>query len=139
MVRREVPSKSEFIEKIIDDVKNNCSQIEIAVPGSNLEQELQKNKCNILTKNSSDMQTNRVISLPDVKTLLYGISKTGLPMIGNIRNVEEAAIIATINIGRCIANSEVLRDFNGWTWLLCIHFYHFYLGISFLKTIQLKR
>ena len=51
MVRREVPSKAEFIEKIIDDVKNNCSQIEIAVPGSNLEQELQKNKCNILTKN----------------------------------------------------------------------------------------
>ena len=116
MVRREVPSKVEFIEKIIDDVKNNCGQIEIAVPGSILEHELQKNKCNILTKNSSDMQTNRVISLPDVKTLLYGISKTGLPMIGNARNVEEAAIIATINIGRCIANSEVLRDFNGWTW-----------------------
>ena len=51
MVRREVPSKAEFIEKIIDDVKNNCGQIEIVVPGSNLgASELQKNKCNILTK-----------------------------------------------------------------------------------------
>ena len=77
-------------------VKNNCGQIEIAVPGSNLEQELQKNKCNILTKNSGDMQTNRVISLPEVKTLLYGISKTGLPMIGNVRNVGEAAITADV-------------------------------------------
>ena len=37
-------------------------------------------------------------------------------MVGNVRNVGEVAIIATINIGRCIANSEVLRDFNGWTW-----------------------
>ena len=116
MVRREVPSKEEFIEKIVNDVKNNCGQIEIAIPGSNLEQKLQKNTCNILTKNSIDMQTKRVISLPDVKTLLYGISKASLPMIENIRNVEEAAIIATINIGKCIANSEVLRDFNGWTW-----------------------
>ena len=44
-------------------------------------------------------------------------SKTGLPMVGNVRNVEEGAIIATINIGRCIANSESFEKiFNGWTW-----------------------
>ena len=29
---------------------------------------------------------------------------------------EEKAIITCIEIGKCISVSEVIRDFNGWSW-----------------------
>lgn len=116
MVRREAPEEDKFEEKIVSDVLNNCEKIEIAVPGSILEKKLQQEKCTILMKANKNKREKTVISLPSEKTLLYGISKVSLPFIPNNGSNEELAIITTINIGKCIANAEVLRDFNGWTW-----------------------
>ena len=116
MVRREAPTQEEFTAKIVSDVANNCEKIDIAVPGSQLEKKLQQEKCTILMKENKNSKEKTVISLPNEKTLLYGISKVSLPFVPNNGSNEELAIITTINIGRCIANAEVLRDFNGWTW-----------------------
>ena len=42
-VKREVPSKDEFMEKLVLDVELNCKNIVIARPNSELEQKLKKN------------------------------------------------------------------------------------------------
>ncbi len=113
-VKRVVPDKNEFMEKLVFDVERNCDDILIAEPNSELEQELKANKCTILTER--DANRKRVISYPNEKTLLYGISKVSLPPMMEHLHIEERAVMTAINIGKCIASSEVIRDFNGWSW-----------------------
>ena len=48
LVKREVPSKEDFLENIIDIIKNYCKDIEIARPNSELEKELEESRCKIL-------------------------------------------------------------------------------------------
>jgi len=117
-VKREVPSKDEFIKTIVNTVQADCQEIVIAEPRSQEEQELKENKCTIKTEEDMRTELKRVISYPNEKTLLYGISKIALPPIMNGRSMEDNAIITTINIGKCISNSEVIRDFNGWSWYI---------------------
>ena len=115
-VKREVPDREEFIESIIFNVKNNCAQILIATPKSKLERELKAKKCKILNENESRIYAKRVISYPNEKTLLYGITKSGINPLNTNLPTEEKAILTAFNIGRCISTSEVIRDFNGWSW-----------------------
>ena len=115
-VKREVPERQEFIESIVFNVKNNCAQILIATPRSKLEKELKAKKCKILNENESRMYAKRVISYPNEKTLLYGITKSGISPLNTNMSVEEKAILTAYNVGRCISVSEVIRDFNGWAW-----------------------
>lgn len=115
-VKRDVPRKGEFFENVINELKHNCSDIIIAEPNTNLEKELKKSKCTILTEGSSDSLTKRVISYPNEKTLLYGITKAGVKPLRRNASAEEKAVMTTLNIGKCISTAEVLRDFNGWAW-----------------------
>ena len=117
-VKREVPNKDEFIKSIVNSVQADCQDIIIAEPRSQEEQELKENKCTIKTEEDMKTELKKVISYPNEKTLLYGISKIALPPIMNGRSMEDNAIITTINIGKCISNSEVIRDFNGWSWYI---------------------
>ena len=112
-VKREVPSKDEFMEKLVLDVELNCKNIVIARPNSELEQELKKNECVI--KMDGEYEKN-IISYPNEKTLAYAIAKASLLPMKNEFTDEQKAIITAINIGKCISESEVIRDFNGWTW-----------------------
>ena len=113
-VKRDVPDKNEFLERLVQNVNMNCDQILIAEPRSKLEEKLKKNKCTILTEN--DIDRKNVISYPNEKTLLYGISKVSLPSINPNLPIDQKAILTCVNIGKCIADSEVIRDFNGWSW-----------------------
>lgn len=113
-VKRDVPDKNEFLERLVQNVNMNCDQILIAEPRSELEKQLKKNKCTILTEN--DVDRKNVISYPNEKTLLYGISKVSLPSINANLPIDQKAILTCVNIGKCIADSEVIRDFNGWSW-----------------------
>ena len=115
-VKREVPDRQEFIESIVFNVKNNCAQILIATPRSKLERELKAKKCKILNESESRIYAKRVISYPSEKTLLYGITKSGISPLNTNMTTEEKAILTAFNVGRCISVSEVIRDFNGWTW-----------------------
>lgn len=115
-VKREVPEKHEFIEAIVSSVQNACSEIVIAEPKSKLEKELQANKVKVMTENEKNVTSKRVISYPNEKTLLYGITKAALRPIRSNSSNEEKAVLTAIDIGKCISVSEVVRDFNGWSW-----------------------
>ena len=117
-VKREVPSKEEFLQIIIDIVKNYCREIEIARPNSNLEKDLTKSRCKIVEE-EPDNKYNReqkVIFFPNEKVVLYSIIKAGLEKINTNLKLKDKAILASIQIGRCISASEVIRDFNGFSW-----------------------
>lgn len=150
-VKREVPEKNEFLETIVRNVRDDCESIDIAEPRSKLESELKENKCKIMMEGDARTKKRRVISYPNEKTLLYGITKTAIPPLKDNMPIEEQAIITALNIGKCIAVSEAIRDFNGWTWSILeseiestecnviYTFLLFLLGHSYLETCDVKR
>lgn len=115
-VKREVPNKLEFMKDIIKTVAKQCAKIEIAEPNTKLAQKLKDNKCNIISEKVAGGKV--VISFPNEKTLLYGISKAGLNDVNEKMTTKQKAVLTAISIGKCISISEVLRDFNGWTWYI---------------------
>lgn len=117
-VKREVPSKEEFLEIIIDIVKKYCKEIEIARPNSELEKELEISKCKIVEEEPDNKynKEQRVIFFPNEKVILYSIIKAGLEKINAKLDIKDKAMLWSIQIGRCISVSEVIRDFNGFSW-----------------------
>ena len=117
-VKREVPSKEEFLQIIIDIVRNYCREIEIARPNSELEKELAKSRCKIVEEEPDNKynKEQKVIFFPNEKVVLYSIIKAGMDKINANLNLKDKAILACMQIGRCISASEVIRDFNGFSW-----------------------
>ena len=117
-VKREVPSKEEFLQIIIDIVRNYCREIEIARPNSELEKELAKSRCKIVEEEPDNKynKEQKVIFFPNEKVVLYSIIKAGMDKINANLNLKDKAILASVQIGRCISASEVIRDFNGFSW-----------------------
>ena len=117
-VKREVPSKEEFLQLIIDIVRNYCREIEIARPNSELEKELAKSRCKIVEEEPDNKynKEQKVIFFPNEKVVLYSIIKAGMDKINTNLKLEDKAILASVQIGRCISASEVIRDFNGFSW-----------------------
>lgn len=118
LVKREVPSKETFLENIIDIIKNYCKNIEIAKPNSELEKELENSKCKILEEepNNKYNKEQKILVFPNEKVVLYSIIKAGIEKLNSKLNLEEKAILMAVQIGKCIAYSEVIRDFNGFSW-----------------------
>lgn len=149
-VKREVPSRDEFFDELTREVEYNCKNIMIATPKSKLEKELKENKCKIMMESERNEEQKNVISYPNEKTLLYGISKAAIPSLKSTYSIEEQAIITAVNIGKCISKSEVIRDFNGWTWSIAEHevestecniiyiFLSYLLGYDFVENITVE-
>ena len=117
-VKREVPSKEEFSQVILDIVKNYCREIEIARPNSDLEKELAKSRCKIIEEEPENKynKEQKVIFFPNEKVVLYSIIKAGMEKINANLNLKDKALLASVQIGMCISASEVIRDFNGFSW-----------------------
>ncbi|MBR3325407.1 MAG: hypothetical protein IKG14_05125 [Clostridia bacterium] len=151
IVKREVPNKYDFIDRIVKIVREDCDYIEIAEPNSELEKELKKNKCRVMTEKDTRSKQRNVITYPNEKTLLYGLTKVSLPPMRDNLSIEEQAIFTAVNIGRCISTSEAIRDFSGWTWSIleseiesteCNIIYIFLsllLGHEFLENCDVKK
>ena len=114
MVKREVAPRDEFLRQIVTNVDEYCETIKIAEPNSELAKQLKKNKCNIISEGNKKEKT--VVSFPNEKNLLYGISKASIPKIDENLSTTEKAVLTSILIGKCISISEIIRDFNGWAW-----------------------
>ena len=117
-VKREVPSKEDFLENIIEIVEKYCKEIEIAKPNSELEKELTKSRCKIVEEEPDNKynKEQKVIFFPNEKVVLYSIIKAGLDNINANLDLKDKAMLGAIQIGRCISSSEVIRDFNGFSW-----------------------
>lgn len=112
MVKRKVPSKETFLENILNIVKKNCNEIQIAKPNSLLEKELESSKCKILQKDGKQ----KIIIFPNEKVVLYSIIKASIDKDDTKLSLDEKAILSAIQIGKCISYAETIRDFNGYAW-----------------------
>ena len=99
-VKREVPTRDEFFEEIVGNVKMYCNNIQIAEPNTELAKTLKQNKCNIIS--DANRTTKTVITFPNEKNLLYGISKASIPDIDETLSTTEKSILTAILIGKCI-------------------------------------
>ena len=117
-VKREVPLKEDFLQNILDIVKKYCREIEIAKPNSLLEKELEKSRCKILEEEPDNKYNNeqKIIFFPNEKVVLYSIIRAGIEKINYNLSLEDKAMLMAIQIGKCIGYSEVIRDFNGFSW-----------------------
>lgn len=118
IVKREVPSKEKFLENILHIVKEYCKEIVIAKPNTELEKELSLSRCKILEEEPDNNynKEQKVIFFPNEKVVLYSIIKAGIEKIKSNLSIEDKAMLTAIQIGKCIAYSEVIRDFNGFSW-----------------------
>ena len=113
-VKRNVETKQEYIEKIIETIKKNCDTIKLAKPNSKESEELGERTFLV------DSENKKIICYPVERKLLYSISKVGKQdkIIKSKHYLVNRTISNLINIGNNINTVEPLRDFNGWSWLI---------------------
>lgn len=105
-------TKREFIEEIINTLKNNCNSIELIKPSDERYNKFisQKEKC-IVNK-----EKKTIISLYNEQALLFAILK--------LRNLEYKfnndlvgnPLKELFEYGSTINAKEIIRDFDGWAW-----------------------
>lgn len=106
-VKRVVQKKKEYLEEIIEIIKNKCDNIEI------VKEDKQHNRFEV-----DEIEKQIKLIHPNEKTVLYSIFEMdNKPVYVNekyalVRN----SLSALLNNGENCNKVEVLRDFNGWSW-----------------------
>lgn len=103
----QVCEKGEFLDKVIDIVKNECSEIIVT------NEEINKSE-----KYEIQKAQGKIIVLGNELTLLKSILAIDE---GNISLTEEESVLEPsisyfLNSASLMSQSEVIRDFNGWSW-----------------------
>ena len=113
-VKRQVPTKKEYIENILRIIKEKCLKIFIVKTGTTEAEELEKN--NLLFK--IDKKNGEIICFQNELIILTAI----LELDSSLKNVNskyeylEEPLSRMIEYGNIESNVEVIRDFNGWSW-----------------------
>ena len=103
-IKNGVRLKSEIISDIIDSLENYCNNIEIINP------EKSKNKFSV------DKRKKYVKSYPTEVNLLQALSYVKTPDYKRRHNIFEKALVFVLSKGLAINDTEIIRDFNGWSW-----------------------
>ncbi len=107
-----VPSKEDFIQSIIEIVKNDCDNIKI-VKLHTEESEMLGKKTFLVERNQK-----RIICYPIEKKLLYCLAKIDKKekIVKSKYPIIDKTLSHLINIGNNIDMTEAMRDFNGYSW-----------------------
>ena len=113
-VKAKKQTEEKYVEQLIENIEKRCDKIDVIKPNQkladeNIQKELEKSKFYV---------GEEIVSYPIEEKILYAIEKKSRhPKILN-NKYEEAtiAISEIINTGKNIDRTEVLRDFNGWSW-----------------------
>lgn len=107
-IKVQVASKKEFLEEIIEIIKNDCEEIEIKKP--NLD-ELNTEKSIVIK------EKHKIITYQNELALLKAIYDLRTNKIGKEDiKLEDKAIFTLLNEGEKTSKSEIIRDFDGWSW-----------------------
>lgn len=113
-VKRNVENKKDIIEEILKIIEN-CEEIEIAEPNSNLMKKLKKTKKFFRI----DKKNRKIITLPNEKILLnalYELSMKKSIYINEDYSEIRKSLPYIIEKGKNLGKSEIIRDFDGWAW-----------------------
>lgn len=112
IVKPNAESKEEFVERLIDIIKNDCDDIKFVKMNS-------KNSSILGDKTFLvDKKSKRIICYPIERKLLYCIAKVGKKdrIIKDKYPVVDRTLSDLINVGNNIDMVEPMRDFNGYSW-----------------------
>lgn len=112
-VRQE--TERQYVEKIITNIYKKCDKIEIVKLSQKIEnEEIQKQ----LKENKFYIDDNKIVSYPIEEKILYAIEKksNNKKILNNKYGELTVSISDLINTGKNLDRTEILRDFNGWSW-----------------------
>ena len=111
-IKRNVMTKEEYIQRIIDMIKNNCDNITICKINSKEGKKL-GDKTFLVEK-----EKKKITCYPIERKLLYCISKISKndEIVKKDYPIIWETLSNLINIGNNIETVEPLRDFNGYSW-----------------------
>lgn len=114
-VKRVVENKKEYIEEILNIIKDKCKKIIVVEEDSDKNEEMNQTGTNFLV----DIEEETIfLKYPNERVLLYAIYKMNDKQVylDEKYNLIRNALSELLNNGENINNIEVLRDFNGWNW-----------------------
>ena len=105
-------TKGEFIEEILEIIKNNCEKIELIKP-------LDKKYNDFINKTEKcivDKEKKQIITLYNEQLLLYALSKLSNDFNKFENEVTKVPLEELLSNGKSINTKEAIRDFDGWSW-----------------------
>ena len=111
-VKGRTKTKKEFLEEIINIIKNNCDNIEIVKIKLNEKTKLEDKKFKV------EKEKKKIISYPSEKLVFYALYH----LADKKFNVSDEYIIIKnpleelLNAGYIMDKEEIIRDFDGWSW-----------------------
>ena len=109
-VKKESKPKNEFLENYINIIKTKCKQIKIVSPKD----------WNDNVKYKVEKQSGKIECIPNENYLFYAIYELNEKKVIKDKFMFEdftnECVNYVLNKGKTINSTEVLRDFNGWSW-----------------------
>ncbi len=125
IVKTNATSKEKFIEKILKIIEEECHEIIVATPETEASKPLEKIKQNCII----EPKTGSILTYANEKDLLYAIfmldikynqlkidREFNLEKVGREELLKYRAIQNFFSVGTAMNESEVIRDFSGWSW-----------------------
>ena len=109
----QVITKKEFFEELIEIISKECKEIEIIKPKLEEENKILNGKKSIAIK-----EENKIITYQNELALLqaiYDLKSNRFKVINN-NELKEKAVLKLLKEGEKISKSEIIRDFDGWSW-----------------------
>lgn len=108
----DVASKKDFLEELIEIIKRDCKEIEIIKPKIEEENTILKGKKSIAVK-----EEQKIITYQNELALLEAIYELSTNKFNEeSEDLNEKAIFTVLNKGEETSKSEIIRDFDGWSW-----------------------
>lgn len=104
--------RREILEELLQIIKNDCEEIEIVRPKIN-EKTVLKNK-----NYKTSRKNKKIISYPNeasILSALYAIKGIGFK-VNKEYPIIENSLSEILNLGYNINSSEIIKDFDGWSW-----------------------
>lgn len=125
IVKSNVPTKEEFIQKILTIIEEECKEIVVVTPETEESKPLKKVNQNCII----DVSSGKILVYANEKDLLYAIfmldikynqykkdKEYNLVNVSNEDLLQYRAIQNFFSTGTAMNESEVIRDFSGWSW-----------------------
>ena len=113
-VKVDVSQKNYFLEKIINTVKEKCLEIELVKPISKESEALENANSNYLI----DREKGKITCYQNERILLEALVTLAQKEIeiNEDYRLYRKGLEEILHKGNCMSISEVIRDFNGWSW-----------------------
>lgn len=125
VVKSNVPTKEDFIKKILSIIEDECKEIVVVTPETELSKPLKEANENCII----DVTSGKILVYANEKDLLYAIFMLDIKYNQYKKDKEYDLINASkeellqyraiqnfFSKGTAINESEVIRDFSGWSW-----------------------